>query len=168
VDRVNQVNQVNRGFLKKASRIAQKSNCQRARTGVVIVKNNRVLVSAYNQIFPLNDFCFKKGCLRDKLKLGLGKEAEKCRSLHAEAGAVTLAAKKGVSLKNAVAYPTCQPCINCAKLLYAAGIKRVYFLDKHADQTGKLFLEKMGIVCKQVRLEGDQSKQRLRDTQFQK
>jgi len=159
---------VNQKYLEKAARIAQKSNCQRAKTGVVMVKNNRVLISAYNQIFPQNDFCLKKGCLRDKLNLGLGKEAEKCRSLHAEAGAITKAAKKGISLQSATAYVTCQPCINCAKLLYSAGVKRVFFLDRHADQTGKLFLGKMGVVCKQVKLIGDQPKKRLRDTQGQK
>lgn len=125
-------------------------------------------MSAYNRIFPQNDFCQRKGCLRDKLKLGLGKEAEKCRSIHAEASAITKAAKIGISLNKATAYITCQPCINCAKLLYAAGIKKVYFLDKHADQTGKLFLEKMGVACQQVKLKGDNPKKRLRDTQGQK
>ena len=158
---------MNQKYLEKAARIAQKSNCQRAKTGAVIVKGDQVLAVAFNQIFPQNDFCLRKGCLRDKLKLGLGKEAEKCRSLHAEAGAVALAAKKGFSLQDAAAYVTCQPCINCAKLLYSAGVKRVFFLDRHADQTGKLFLKKMGVVCQQVELKGDNPKDRLRDIRGQ-
>lgn len=150
-------------YLKLASREAQKSNCLRGKTGTVLVKKGKVIVKTYNLIFPENDFCQRRGCLRDKLKLGLGKEAEKCRSIHSEARAVTLAAQKGIKLKGAMAYITFQPCINCAKLLYTAGIKAVYFLDRHADQTGKVFLEKMGVICQQVKLKKDNSKKRLRD-----
>lgn len=154
-------------YLQKAAKLALKSNCLRAKTGAILVKDGQILVGSYNRIFPENNFCRRKGCLRDKLKLGLGKEAEKCRSIHAEAAGVTLAAKKGISLKGGVAYITCQPCLNCAKLLYAAGIKAVYFLDRHADETGKVFLEKMGVACQQVILEKDEVKNRLRDTTLQ-
>lgn len=155
-------------YLKVAARLALKSNCLRAKTAAVLVKEGQVLVGSYNRIFPENDFCRLKGCLRDKLKLGLGKEAEKCRSIHAEAVAVTLAAQKGIGLKGSVAYITCQPCLNCAKLLLAAGLKAVYFLDRHADETGKVFLEKMGVACRQVFIKGDEAKNRLRDTSLQK
>lgn len=148
--------------------MALESNCLRAKTGAVFVKDNQILVRSYNRIFPENDFCRLKGCLRDKLKLGLGKEAEKCRSIHAEAAGVTLAAKEGISLKGGAAYITCQPCLNCAKLLYSAGIKEIYFLDRHADETGKVFLEKMGVTCKRVFIINDEAKNRLRDTTLQK
>jgi len=155
-------------FLMMAARIALKSGCRRAKNGAVITKGNRVLVKTYNRVFPENDFCQKKGCLRDKLKLGLGKEAEKCRSIHAEARAVSLAAKKGISLQGATAHLTSQPCINCAKLLYSVGIKKVYFLSFHADKTGKVFLEKMGINCQRVKPPGDDPSKRLRDISLQK
>lgn len=155
-------------YLKKAADLALKSGCLRAKNGAILVKKNRVLVFACNQVFPENQFCQKNGCLRDKLKLGLGKEAEKCRSIHAEANAVTQAAQKGIGLKGATAYITSQPCINCAKLLFGAGINKVYFLNQHADQTGKVFLEKMGVPCEWVKLEGDDPGKRLRDTSGQK
>lgn len=165
---MSRVNQINQGFLEQAARVALKSKCQRAKTGAVLVKKGRILIKAYNQIFPANDFCEENGCLRDKLKLGLGKEAEKCRSIHTEARAVGLGAKKGISLQGSTAYVTCQPCINCAKLLYTAGVREVYFLDRHADQTGKRFLEKMGVSCQQVRLSGAKPEKRLRDLMGQK
>lgn len=155
-------------YLKKAAELALKSSCQRAKTGTILVKKGKILIKTYNRIFPENDFCKKKGCLRDKLKLGLGKEAEKCRSVHSEAAAVCSAAKKGISLKGAVAYITFQPCINCAKLLYSVGIKSVYFLDRHADQTGKVFLEKMGVKCERIRLAYDNPQLRLRVVKGQK
>jgi len=155
-------------FLKEAAVLANKSACLRAKTGAVLVKNNRILVKAFNQVLPENKFCLRKGCLRDKLGLGLGKEAEKCRSIHAEAAAVSLAAKRGINLDGATAYITCQPCINCAKLLFFSGVKVVYFLDRHADQTGKVFLEKMGVACQQLVLENDDPHKRLRDVRLQK
>jgi dCMP deaminase len=132
------------------------------------VKENKVVIQAYNLFFPENDFCAKIGCLRDKLKLGLGKEAEKCRSIHAEAHLLTLAAQRGIKTKGATVYLTSQPCMNCAKLLYCSGIKEVYFLYLHADRTGKVFLEKMGVVCQQVKLPNDDPSLRLRDITGQK
>jgi len=155
-------------YLKKATDLALKSGCLRAKNASVLVKKDRILIMTHNLIFPENDFCAQGGCLRDKLKLGLGKEAEKCRSIHAEANAIAQAARKGISLKGATAYITSQPCINCAKLLFCAGIVKIYFLNQHADQTGKVFLEKMGIPCEFVRLEGDDFSKRLRDTSGQK
>lgn len=155
-------------YLEVAAKLALKSGCLRAKNGAVLVKKDKVLLSAYNQVFPENQFCQKNGCLRDKLKLGLGKEAEKCRSIHAEANAITQAAQKGISLKGASAYLTSQPCINCAKLLFGAGIVKVYFLNQHADQTGKVFLEKMRVTCQWVKLAGDDPGKRLRDTTGQR
>jgi len=165
---VKKARQSHQFYFQEAVKQAQKSGCLRAKTGVVLVKKNQVLIRAFNRIFPDNDFCQKHGCLRDKLKLGLGKEAEKCRSIHAEALAISLAAKKEIGLQDALAYLTYSPCMNCAKLLVAAGIKRVYFLDRHADQTGIVFLEKMGVKCQQNKLVGDNSQKRLRDTQGQR
>lgn len=149
--------------LKKAVELALRSGCLRAKTAAVLVKNGKTLAQAHNLIFPEKDFCQKHGCLRDKLELGLGQEAEKCRSIHAEVRAICLAAKKGINLSGATAYLTCQPCINCAKLLYSVGARAVYYLDRHADQTGKVFLEKMGVRCRRVELADDKPEKRLRD-----
>jgi len=150
-------------FLKIAVKEAQKSGCLRGKRGAVFVDKDKILVKAYNQVYPINGFCQQHGCLRDKLKLGLGKEAERCRSTHAEAEAVCLAAQKGIALKGAIAYITSMPCINCAKLMLVSGIKEVYYLDIHADQMGTTFLKRMGVNCQRIKLEGDDPKKRLRD-----
>ncbi|MBM3208845.1 dCMP deaminase family protein [Candidatus Shapirobacteria bacterium] len=154
-------------FLRQAARLALKSGCLRGKRGAVVVKNGQILVSAYNTVFPNNRFCQEHGCLRDKLKLGLGKELEKCRSIHAEAKAITLAAKKGVSLSGATLFMTSQPCINCAKLIFASGIKKVFYLDIYGDKTGEVFLKELGVDCERVKLEKDESQKRLRDIKMQ-
>jgi dCMP deaminase len=154
-------------YLKLATREAEKSGCLRAKIGCVLVGGERVLVKSHNEIFPADQYCQEKGCLRDKLKLGLGQYAERCRAIHAEAKAVAQAAKKGVSLDGAVVYVTCCPCINCAKILVKAGIKEVYFLDQHGDSGGRKILEISGVKVERIALEGDDPATRLRDTSGQ-
>ncbi len=154
-------------FLKEAAKVALMSGCVRGKRGTVLVKDGIVISKAYNMVYPINDFCQKNGCLRDKLGLGLGKEAEKCRSIHSEALALTTAAKQGIGVNGAIAYITCAPCMNCAKLLVAAGIKEVYYLDEHGDKTSLKFLEGMGVRCERRAVKGDDNSQRLRDTQGQ-
>lgn len=154
-------------FLRRAVRLSLKSGCLRAKRGTVLVRNGEVLAEAYNKVFPSNDFCKRNGCLRDKLGLGLGKEAEKCRSIHSEALAICLAAKRGINLDGVTAYITCAPCMNCAKLLVSSGIKEVYYLDEHGDKTSLAFLDKMGVICKRLTLVGDDPALRLRDARGQ-
>ncbi len=155
-------------FLKKAAGLSAGSGCLRAKIGCLIVKDNQILVEAHNEIFPANDQCQKNGCLRDKLKLGLGQFAERCRAIHAEAEAISRAAQKGISLDGAVIFATCAPCINCAKLLVKSGIKEVYFIDKHGDTAGLKILEISGIKSERIILKGDDPAKRLRDVSGQK
>jgi len=151
-------------YLKRALKIALRSGCLRGKRGAVIVKNGRMVIETFNLVLPANDACKKGGCLRDKLKLGMGKDPHMCRSIHAEARAVSEAAKKGLELKNGVAFLSCAPCMNCAKLLYLSGISEVYFVDAHADLTGTVLLNKMGVKCVRVEMKNDNPKLRLRDT----
>jgi len=162
-----QGNRETKKLLKRATEIALQSGCLRSKRGAVFVKNGKIIIIAFNTPLPNNDFCSKIGCLRDKLKLGLGKELEKCRAIHAEAKAIAEAAKSGLSLKNTAAYLTCMPCINCAKLLIGAGIKKVYYIDNYGDTTSLTLLEKMGIKCQRVKPKNDKSEERLRDKTYQ-
>jgi dCMP deaminase len=59
-------------------------------------------------------------------------------TIHAEVNAITDAAKRGVSIENAIAYLTHYPCLNCFKALAASGIKKIiYFEDYKNDPTVK-------------------------------
>ena len=51
-------------------------------------------------------------------------------TVHAEQNAVADAARRGVSIQNSIVYITHYPCINCAKILLAAGIQQCYY---HSD-----------------------------------
>ncbi|HUW21647.1 MAG TPA: deaminase [Candidatus Bathyarchaeia archaeon] len=150
-------------YLRLAINEAEKSGCRRAKRGAVIIKNGQIVSRAHNLVFPKNSFCEKRGCLRDKLRLGLGQNLERCRSIHAEALAICRAASKGISLSKTEIFMTGQPCINCAKLIYASGVKKVYYLDVYGDRTGAIFLNKMGVLCQRTGIENDQPKRRIRD-----
>lgn len=154
---------MNKKYLERAVELAMKSGCLRGKRGSVIVKDGEVLAESFNTPFPENNFCQTHGCLRDKLKLGLGKELEKCRAIHSEAKAISLAAKDGINLEGSTIYITCQPCINCAKLIIASGIVQVYYLDKYGDQTSIKLLGKMGVKYQRANLKDDKPERRLRD-----
>jgi dCMP deaminase len=155
-------------YLKRAAQVAQNSGCRRSKRGAVFVRQGQILLETFNRVYPVNDFCQQAGCLRDKLTLGLGRELEKCRALHAEIGAICQAASQGLSLQGTAAYLTAMPCPNCAKALLAAGVKRVYYLDLYADQTGQTLLRHLGVPCQRGVLAGDEPRQRLRDARGQR
>ena len=65
--------------------------------------------------------------------------------LHAEANAITKVAKSGNSSEGATLYITDSPCLDCAKLIIQAGIKRVVYGDEYRITDGIKLLEKAGI-----------------------
>lgn len=56
------------------------------------------------------------------------------RTVHAEQNAVAQAVRHGASLMGAVAYVTNHPCMDCAKLLAAAGVTKVMFLEAYRPE----------------------------------
>lgn len=67
-------------------------------------------------------------------------------TVHAEQNAISDAARRGVSLDGATAYITHYPCINCAKIMAAAGIAEVkYHMDYHNDSLVGELLEEANI-----------------------
>ena len=65
--------------------------------------------------------------------------------LHAEANAITKVARSGNSSEGATLYVTSSPCIECAKLIIQAGIKRVVFSEYYRLQDGLDLLQRAGI-----------------------
>ena len=65
--------------------------------------------------------------------------------LHAEANAITKLARSHNSSEGATIYITASPCIECAKLLIQAGIKRVVYGEKYRLEDGLNLLRKAGI-----------------------
>lgn len=66
---------------------------------------------------------------------------------HAEANALAYAARQGISTAGGTLYVTLSPCINCARLLIAAGIRAVEYDQEYRDKSGiELFLQLGGEI----------------------
>ena len=84
-------------------------------------------------------------CTRQKLNIPRGERYELCRSVHAEANAITKIARSNNSSEGATMYVTASPCIECAKLIIQAGIKRVVYSEKYRLEDGLELLKRAGI-----------------------
>ena len=68
--------------------------------------------------------------------------------LHAEANAITKVSRTSNSSEGATLYVTASPCIECAKLIIQAGIKRVVFLEYYRLSEGLDLLKRAGVeIC---------------------
>jgi dCMP deaminase len=65
--------------------------------------------------------------------------------LHAEANAITKVAKSNNSSEGATLYVTSSPCLECAKLIIQAGIKRVVFTENYRIEDGINLLRRANI-----------------------
>ena len=125
-------------FMAAAVLIATRSNCERLHVGCVIVtggeRKNRIVTAGYNGFLPGTPHVSR---VRD------GHEEA---TVHAEQNAVADAARRGSSVEGCIAYVTHYPCINCAKILAAAGIAEVrYRADYRNDPLVAPLLAEAGV-----------------------
>jgi dCMP deaminase len=72
--------------------------------------------------------------------------------LHAEANAITKIARSGNSSEGATMYVTASPCIECAKLIIQAGIRRVVYSEKYRIEDGISLLERAGVTVDYIHI----------------
>ena len=65
--------------------------------------------------------------------------------LHAETNALAKLARSTESGLDADIFITHSPCLDCAKLIYQSGIRRVWYGAEYRDSSGPEFLRKSGI-----------------------
>jgi dCMP deaminase len=61
------------------------------------------------------------------------REGHEQATVHAEQNAIADAARRGSSVEGCVAYVTHFPCINCAKILAAAGIAEIRYREDYTN-----------------------------------
>lgn len=126
-----------------ARRAAELSHARRLHVGAVIVKDDTVISYGYNGM-PAgwdNDCEFEFTHPQTKItELVTRKEV-----LHAESNALAKLARSHNSGFGADIFITHAPCIECSKLIYQSGIRRVYYGQAYRDNSGVEFLEKSGI-----------------------
>ncbi len=127
----------NEYFLNIAREVAQRSTCERAQVGAVIVKDKRILTTGYNGSPRGLSHCTEVGCLMDN--------GHCVRTLHAEQNAIIQAALHGVITEGATIYVTHQPCFKCAKTIINAGISEIVYDLEYHDERSLDFLEQAGV-----------------------
>ena len=121
-------------YLEIARIWAKNSYCTRRQVGALVVKNNMIISDGYNGT-PSG---FENVCEDDN---GITKPYV----LHAEANAITKLARSSNNSEGATIYITASPCIECAKLIIQAGIKRVVYGEKYRLTDGIELLQRAGI-----------------------
>jgi len=113
-------------FLEIMNTVAKRGNCDRARSGAIIVVEKRIVATGYVGAPAGLPTCDEIGHL---IKIAYdergGKKQHCVRTTHAEANAIGQAAKNGTPINGGTIYCRMTPCLDCTKLLINVGIKRV-------------------------------------------
>jgi dCMP deaminase len=138
-------------YMDTAERFAQLSSAVRLQVGAVVVKDHRIISIGYNGMpsgwdnvceeivaVPVTDPRYDYNNFTKELKT-------KDEVIHAEANAILKLAKSHDGGDGASLFCTHAPCIQCAKLVAGAGIKKFYYRDTYRDDHGLVFLEKSGV-----------------------
>lgn len=123
-------------YLRMADIWAENSYCVRRKVGAILVKDQMIISDGYNGT-PSG---FENVCEDES---GLTKPYV----LHAEANAITKVARSNNSSDGSTLYITASPCVECAKLIIQAGIKRVVFKEIYRITDGIDLLKRAGVEC---------------------
>ena len=131
-------------YLRMARIWAENSYCKRRQVGALVVKDKMIISDGYNGT-PSG---FENICEDDT-------NVTKPYVLHAEANAITKLARSNNNSEGSTIYITASPCIECAKLIIQAGIKRVVYGEKYRLTDGIELLERAGIEVIYIGLENE-------------
>lgn len=129
-------------YLRMAAIWAENSYCQRRKVGALVVKEKMIISDGYNGT-PSG---FENVC----------EDAHGVTHpyvLHAEANAITKLARSGNNSDLATLYVTASPCIECAKLIIQAGIRRVVYAEQYRLTDGIDLLRRAGVEVEHLPLD---------------
>ena len=137
----------NKYFKQILKETAAMSTCARVQVGCVIVRDGRIISTGWNGVPAGQEHC-KDEYVFGGLPIESHHTWSTKHEVHTETNAIGYAAKNGVATQGATIYTSVSPCIDCAKLIIAAGIKCVYYIDEYdRSNTGEAFLRRNKIGC---------------------
>ena len=126
-------------YLRMARIWSENSYCQRRQVGALVVKDKMIISDGYNGTpSGFENICEENGVTKPYV-------------LHAEANAITKIARSGNNSDGSTLYVTDSPCIECAKLIIQAGIKRVIYSREYRLTDGVDLLRRAGIEVKYIK-----------------
>ena len=126
-------------YMDTAERFASLSSATRLKVGACVVKDHRIISIGYNGM-PSG---WDNDCEDDQGET-------KKEVIHAEANAILKLARDGERGTGSVIFCTHAPCIECAKLIYGAGIDKLYYRDVYRKDNGLRFLKESGIGVEKI------------------
>jgi dCMP deaminase len=130
-----------------AQRTAELSSARRLQVGAIVVKDDRIISIGYNGM-PAG---WDNNCEHELIDADDGCTlVTKKEVLHAETNAIAKLAKSSESGLGADLFVTHAPCMDCAKLIYQSGIKRVHYGVAYRDDSGIQFLKQSNIEVQQI------------------
>jgi len=134
-------------YLSLARSVAQRSTCQRAQVGALLVAQDRILSTGFNGAPRHLAHCTQDNCLVH--------DGHCIRCVHAETNALLFA---GPHTGDAFLYCTHAPCVHCCQHLINFGISMVYYEKAYNDirisllgfPTQQAYLEAAGVNCVRV------------------
>jgi dCMP deaminase len=130
-------------YMDIALRISELSTATRLQVGAIIVKDDRIISLGYNG----TPYGWDNNC--EDLDINTGELVTKAEVLHAESNCIAKLARGNESGEGATIFITHQPCMDCAKLIYQAGIKSVWYEYPYRKTQGIEFLHRAGVDIKQ-------------------
>ena len=153
-------------YMSIAEVVAKTSSAKRAKVGAVAVKDHRILSIGYNGTLPgesnvceYREYLSGSDWVMEDVAGGIWENpldeshyrlVTKPDVIHAEANCLLKMARDGQPSLGADIFLTLSPCVECAKLMKIAGIRKLWYRDAYRDLSGVEFLKKQGIEVEQV------------------
>ena len=157
-------------YMKIAEVTSDLSYAKRLHVGAIVVKDDRIISIGYNgmpagwenncedKVWLNPDAKFQQATIDEHYpfaddegrRYGLKTKPE---VLHAETNAIAKLARSGEHGLDSDLFVTHAPCLDCAKLIYQSGIRRVWFRTAYRDSAGVDFLKASLITVEQMEKE---------------
>lgn len=127
-------------YMEIAQTVAKQSYCVRKKVGAVLVTKEGVISIGYNGTISKH---YLNVC-----ELENGETAPWV--VHAEEAALYKLSKSNISVAGSSLYVTLAPCVQCAKMLAANNISKVFYIDPHKGNAGLEILKNCKIEVVKV------------------
>jgi dCMP deaminase len=135
-------------YMEIAEIVSKQSSAKRLQVGAIVVKEDRIISIGYNGMpAGWTNVCEE---VIEQHEDGGQVTRTKDEVIHAEANAIAKLAKGTESGDGSTMFITHAPCIHCAKQIYTAGVKKLYYRNTYRDTNGLEFLSKCGVDIEKI------------------
>jgi dCMP deaminase len=141
-------------FMDMAYMAATRATCPRRHVGAILVKDKKLLGSAYNGSPAGTADCYEEGCMMtesfEQVNDELVKKERCVRTIHAEQNLLLFTDREDRS--EATVYVTDQPCWTCTNMLANSGVTEIVYHRSYSKDEEKVaqLLKNRGIILRHL------------------